>query len=136
MASLCLVEEYGNIFNFFFDNCDCNQCNRMEERVDAEASLEFESIGVVESLRPKTLDKISEMQTGVSEKTPFANENQKKEIDELTFENTTLRKDLREGKGIAKDGYLEIKFNDRNQVDDKIVWGLGGGFLPLHSSFV
>ena len=23
--------------------------------------------------------------------------------------------------------YLEIKFNDRNQVDDKIVLGLGGG---------
>ena len=25
----------------------------------------------------------------------------------------------------TKDDYLEIKFNDRNQVDDKIAWGLG-----------
>ena len=29
-----------------------------------------------------------------------------------------------------KDNYLDIKFNERNQVDVKIVWGLGGGFLP------
>ena len=31
----------------------------------------------------------------------------------------------------TKDDYLEIKLNDRNQVDDKIAWGLGGGFLSL-----
>ena len=27
--------------------------------------------------------------------------------------------------------YLELKFNIRNQIDDKIAWGLSGGFLPL-----
>ena len=32
----------------------------------------------------------------------------------------------------AKDDYLEIKFFDRNQVDDKI----DGGFLCLHPGFV
>ena len=32
--------------------------------------------------------------------------------------------------------YLEIKFNNRKQVDDKIAWGLGGGFLSFPSSFV
>ena len=57
MASLCLVEEYGDIFNFFFDNCCCNQCNRMEERVDAEASLELKNMVVEENLRPKKLKK-------------------------------------------------------------------------------
>ena len=30
---------------------------------------------------------------------------------------------------------IEIKFNNRNYVDDKIVWGLGVGFLYFHSSF-
>ena len=34
------------------------------------------------------------------------------------------------------DGYLEIKFKDRNQVDDKNTWGLGGGLLSFPSSFV
>ena len=29
---------------------------------------------------------------------------------------------------------LEIKFNNRNQVDDKIAWGIGGGFLSIHSA--
>ena len=29
----------------------------------------------------------------------------------------------------TKDEYLQSKFNDRNQVDDKIAWGLGAGFL-------
>ena len=29
-----------------------------------------------------------------------------------------------------------IKFNDRNHVDDKTVWGLGGWCLSLHSSFL
>ena len=38
---------------------------------------------------------------------------------------------------ILKYDYLEIKFNDRNQVYDKIVWGLGGGFLYFsYESFV
>ena len=32
--------------------------------------------------------------------------------------------------------YLEIYYNDRSQVDDKIGWGLGGGFLSIHLSFV
>ena len=32
----------------------------------------------------------------------------------------------------TKDDYLEIKFNNRNQVNDKIALGLGGGFLSLH----
>ena len=35
----------------------------------------------------------------------------------------------------TKDRHLEIKFYFWNQVDDKIVWGLGGG-LPICSSFV
>ena len=33
----------------------------------------------------------------------------------------------------SKDNYLEIKFDNRNQVDDKIVWELGGGILSFHS---
>ena len=36
----------------------------------------------------------------------------------------------------TKDDYLEIKLYDRHQVDNKIAWGLGRGFLYLHSSFV
>ena len=31
---------------------------------------------------------------------------------------------------------LEIKSDDGNQVFDKIAWGLGGGFLCIHSIFV
>ena len=34
---------------------------------------------------------------------------------------------------LLMDNYLEIQFNDRNQVDDKKV---GGGFLSLHQIFV
>ena len=33
----------------------------------------------------------------------------------------------------TKDKYLEIKFSDRNQVNDKVEWGLDGGFLSFHS---
>ena len=36
----------------------------------------------------------------------------------------------------TKYDFLEIPFNDRNQVYHKIAWGLGGGFLSIHSSFV
>ena len=36
----------------------------------------------------------------------------------------------------TKDDHIEIKFNDRNQVHDKIAWGVGGGVRCLHSSFV
>ena len=32
----------------------------------------------------------------------------------------------------TKDNNLKTKFNNRNQVDDKIVWGLCGGFLSCH----
>ena len=35
-----------------------------------------------------------------------------------------------------KDNYLEIQLSDRNWVDDKIAWGLDGGLLSFHSSFV
>jgi hypothetical protein len=35
----------------------------------------------------------------------------------------------------TKDKHLEFKFYDRNQVDDKIALGLGGGILSIHSSF-
>ena len=35
-----------------------------------------------------------------------------------------------------KYGFLEILFYDGNQIDDKIVCGLGEGFLCIHSSFV
>ena len=66
MASLCLVEEYGNIFNFFFDNCDCNQCNRMDERVDDEAGLELQIMDVEDNLRPKKLKKNQNKETGTS----------------------------------------------------------------------
>ena len=31
----------------------------------------------------------------------------------------------------TKDYHLEIKFNDKNQVYDKIAWRLGGGFLSF-----
>ena len=34
---------------------------------------------------------------------------------------------------VQKNNYLGIKFNDRNQVDIKIVWGQGGEFLSFHS---
>ena len=43
---------------------------------------------------------------------------------------------IRRGNAITKDNYLDIKFNNKNQVDDKIAWGLGGGFLFLDSSYV
>ena len=33
----------------------------------------------------------------------------------------------------TKDDILEILFYDKNQVDHKIVWGLGVGFLNIHS---
>ena len=36
----------------------------------------------------------------------------------------------------TKNADLEILFQDKNQVDDKIEWGLGEGFLSFHSSFV
>ena len=57
MTSLCLVEEYAATFNFFFDNCNCNQCDgveelkEVEEKVDAKAGLELKSI-VVEEATP------------------------------------------------------------------------------------
>ena len=70
MASLCLVEEYGNIFNFFFDNCDCNQCNRMEERVDAEASLELKIMVAEEDLKSKKLKGNQIKEIGTSSKKP------------------------------------------------------------------
>ena len=34
-------------------------------------------------------------------------------------------------KYITKDKHLEVSFYYRNQVDDKIVWGLGGGFFAF-----
>ena len=36
----------------------------------------------------------------------------------------------------TKDKHVEMKFYDSNQVDGKIVWGLGDGILYIHSSFV
>ena len=33
---------------------------------------------------------------------------------------------------IPRDAYLEIKFNNRKKIDDKIALGLGEGFLYLH----
>ena len=32
------------------------------------------------------------------------------------------------------DKHLEFKYYDRNQVNDKIAWGLCGGILPIHSA--
>ena len=37
---------------------------------------------------------------------------------------------------LSKDDFLEILLHDRNQVDHKISWGLGEGFLSIHSSLV
>ena len=37
---------------------------------------------------------------------------------------------------VQKYNYLDIKFNNRNQVDDKSAWELDGGFLSFLSSFV
>ena len=37
---------------------------------------------------------------------------------------------------VSLDDYLEIKVNNRNKVDGKIAYGLGGVFLSQHSSFV
>ena len=36
----------------------------------------------------------------------------------------------------TKDKHLKIKLYERNQVDDKIAWRLGGGILSIHSMFV
>ena len=36
----------------------------------------------------------------------------------------------------TKDDFLEILFNDRNQVDNKIASQFDEGFLSIHSSFV
>ena len=35
----------------------------------------------------------------------------------------------------TKDNHLEIKFEDRNQVDDNIAWVLGGEFLNFSFQF-
>ena len=35
-----------------------------------------------------------------------------------------------------REKHLEIKVYDGNPVGDKIAWGLGEGFLCIHSSFV
>ena len=85
MAALCLdiCNYYYKDYNVFFDNCNCEDCKEKEEsinsnffenqqRVDTETSSEFKSIGV--------LDEISEMETGVSEKSQFHVELQEKEI--------------------------------------------------------
>ena len=92
--TLCQDVCYG--YNVFFENCICEKCMEKEEgrnniffenQVEAETSLEFKSIGAVENLGPKTFDKISEMETGVSEKTHFTDENQKKEIGKSSKEH-------------------------------------------------
>ena len=44
--------------------------------------------------------------------------------------------DLRSNNPRPKDEDLEILFKDKNQVDDKIAWGLGEGFLSFHSCYV
>ena len=36
----------------------------------------------------------------------------------------------------TKHDYLEIKFDEKSQVDEKIAWGLGGGYLSFHASVV
>jgi hypothetical protein len=43
---------------------------------------------------------------------------------------------LKQSAASTKEDYLEINFNNRNQVDDKIASGLGAKFLYLNSSFV
>ena len=35
-----------------------------------------------------------------------------------------------------KDKHLEIKLYDKIELDDKIAWGLGGGFLCIYSGFL
>ena len=34
----------------------------------------------------------------------------------------------------SNDDFLEILFYDKNQVDHKIAWGLGGGYLSISSN--
>ena len=89
MATRTLCQDICYGYNVFFENCICEKCMEsyrrnnifFENQVDAEASLEFQNMGVVENLSPKTVDKIlSELETGISEKTLFANEKQEKEI--------------------------------------------------------
>ena len=48
-----------------------------------------------------------------------------------------FKKKKRGGKSNTnQDKHLKIKLYDRNQVDDKIVGGLGGGILSIHLMFV
>ena len=39
-------------------------------------------------------------------------------------------------KSKTKDNFLTILFCDKNQVEHKISWGLGGGLLSIHLRFV
>ena len=98
MATRTLCQDICYGYNVFYENCICEDCIEKEEtrnsiffenqlRVDPEASSEFKSMDVVENLRPKTLDEISEMETCVSEKTHFTNEDQKKEIGKSSKEH-------------------------------------------------
>ena len=65
MTSLCLVEEYADTFDFFFDNCNCNQCDGVEELKEVE-----ESMVVKEDLRSKNLKKSQNKEIGTSSKNP------------------------------------------------------------------
>ena len=98
MATRTLCQDICYGYNVFYENCICEDCIEKEEtrnsiffenqlRVDTEASSEFKSMDVVENLRPKTLDEIPEMQTGVSENTQFHIEPQKKEIGKFSKEH-------------------------------------------------
>ena len=70
MTSLCLVEEYAATFDFFFDNCNCNQCDGVEEleEVDVKAGSELKSMVVEEDLRSKKLKKNQIKEVGKSSK--------------------------------------------------------------------
>ena len=76
MTSLCLVEEYAATFDFFFDNCNCNQCDgveelkEVEEKVDAKAGLELKSMAVEEDLKSKKLKKNQVKEIGKSSQKP------------------------------------------------------------------
>ena len=61
---LCLVEEYPATFVFFFDNCNCNQCDGVEEL------KEVEDMAVEEDLRSKKLKKNQNKEIVTSSKNP------------------------------------------------------------------
>ena len=53
-----------------------------------------------------------------------------------SFNTNILRLKIPYTQPKTKDKYLEFLFLDKNQLDEKIVWGLAEGFPSSHSSFI